>query len=90
MIDDLWYKNAVVCSLDVGTSMDSNGDGPETLKAYRARLDYLAALGVTCVWLQPFQPSPNLDNGYDVSDYYGVDRRHGSSGNFVDFSNQAK
>ena len=90
MIDDLWYKNAVIYSLDVGTFMDSNGDGCGDFEGLSRRLEYLAALGVTCIWLQPFQPSPNLDNGYDISDYYGVDRRHGSAGDFVDFSHQAK
>ncbi len=90
MIDDLWYKNAVIYSLNVGTFMDSNGDGIGDFEGLSRRLDYLAGLGVTCIWLQPFQPSPNLDNGYDISDYYGVDSRHGSSGDFVDFAHQAK
>jgi maltose alpha-D-glucosyltransferase/alpha-amylase len=90
MIDDLWYKNAVVYSLDVGTFLDSNGDGIGDFEGLSRRLDYLDGLGVTCIWLHPFQPSPNKDNGYDISDYYGVDPRHGSSGDFVDFSHQAK
>jgi maltose alpha-D-glucosyltransferase/alpha-amylase len=90
MIDDLWYKNAVIYSLNVGTFMDSNGDGVGDFEGLSRRLDYLAGLGVTCLWLQPFQPSPNHDNGYDITDYYGVDPRHGSSGDFVDFANQAK
>jgi len=90
VIDDLWYKNAVIYSLNVGTFMDSNGDGVGDFEGLSRRLDYLAGLGVTCLWLQPFQPSPSLDSGYDVSDYYGVDPKHGSSGDFVDFANQAK
>jgi maltose alpha-D-glucosyltransferase/alpha-amylase len=90
MIDDLWYKNAVIYSLNVGTFMDSNGDGIGDFEGLSRRLDYLSGLGVTCLWLQPFQPSPNRDNGYDIVDYYGVDPRHGSSGDFVDFANQAK
>src|SRR5207302_5074911 len=90
MIDDLWYKNAVLYSLNVGTFMDSNGDGVGDFEGLSRRLDYLSGLGITCMWLQPFQPSPNRDNGYDISDYYGVDRRHGSSGDFVDFANQAR
>jgi maltose alpha-D-glucosyltransferase/alpha-amylase len=90
VIEDLWYKNAVIYSLNVGTFMDSNGDGIGDFEGLTRRLDYLAGLGITCIWLQPFQPSPNLDNGYDISDYYGVDRRHGSSGDFVDFASQAK
>jgi maltose alpha-D-glucosyltransferase/alpha-amylase len=90
MIDDLWYKNAVIYSLNVGTFMDSNGDGIGDFEGLSRRLDYLSGLGITCIWLQPFQPSPFLDNGYDISDYYGVDPRHGSSGDYVDFANQAK
>jgi maltose alpha-D-glucosyltransferase/alpha-amylase len=90
VIDDLWYKNAVIYNLNVGTFMDSNGDGIGDFEGLSRRLDYLSGLGITCIWLQPFQPSPNRDNGYDISDYYGVDPRHGSSGDFVEFANQAK
>jgi 1,4-alpha-glucan branching enzyme len=89
MIDDLWYKNAIIYSLNVGTFMDSNGDGVGDFEGLSRRLDYLSGLGVTCLWLQPFQPSPNRDAGYDVTDFYGVDPRHGSSGDFVDFAHQA-
>jgi len=89
MIDDLWYKNAIIYSVNVGTFLDSNGDGIGDFEGLSRRLDYLSGLGVTCIWLQPFQPSPNRDDGYDITDYYGVDRRHGSSGDFVDFANQA-
>ena len=55
-----------------------------------ARLDYLHSLGVDVIWLAPFQPSPNRDNGYDISDFFGVDPRHGSSGDFVEFMQHAK
>ncbi|MFD2247432.1 alpha-amylase family protein [Pontibacter ruber] len=90
MIEDLWYKNAVIYSLDLETFMDVNGDGVGDFEGLCRRLDYLNSLGVDTVWLAPFQPSPNKDNGYDISDYYGVDRRHGSSGDFVEFMHQAK
>ena len=69
--------------------MDANGDGIGDFEGLTARLDYLHALGIDTLWLAPFQPSPNKDNGYDISDYYGVDPRHGSSGNFVEFMHQA-
>ena len=72
MIDDLWYKNAVIYCLDVEKYVDGNGDGVGDFAGLTRRLDYLAGLGVTCLWLQPFYPSPNRDNGYDVTDYYGV------------------
>ncbi len=90
MIDDLWYKNAIVYCADVETFMDSTGDGIGDFEGLSRRLDYLAGLGVTCLWLIPFQPSPNLDHGYDITDYYGVDKRHGSLGDFVDFTHQAQ
>ncbi|MDB6149267.1 MAG: alpha amylase catalytic region, partial [Chthoniobacter sp.] len=48
------------------------------------------SLGINTLWLAPFQPTPNRDNGYDISDYYGVDPRHGSSGEFVEFMHEAK
>ncbi|HEV2128770.1 MAG TPA: alpha-amylase family protein, partial [Thermomicrobiales bacterium] len=54
------------------------------------RLDYLASLGVTCLWLLPFFPTPNHDNGYDIIDYYGVDERHGSLGDCVAFLHDAR
>jgi maltose alpha-D-glucosyltransferase/alpha-amylase len=90
MIQDLWYKNAVIYSLDLETFMDSNGDGTGDFEGLIRRLDYLQTLGVDAIWLAPFQPSPNRDNGYDISDYYGVDPRHGSSGDFVEFMHLAK
>ncbi|EMR00853.1 alpha-amylase family protein [Cesiribacter andamanensis] len=90
MIEDLWYKNAIIYSLDLETFMDMNGDGIGDFEGLTRRLDYLHALGVDTVWLAPFQPTPNKDNGYDIKDYYGVDPRHGSSGNFVEFMHQAK
>jgi maltose alpha-D-glucosyltransferase / alpha-amylase len=89
MIDDLWYKNAVIYSLDLETFMDADGDGVGDFEGLIRRLDYLQFLGVDAVWLAPFHPSPNRDNGYDVTDYYGVDRRHGSGGDFVEFMHQA-
>jgi maltose alpha-D-glucosyltransferase/alpha-amylase len=89
-ISDLWYKNAVIYCLDVEKYQDANGDGIGDFEGLMRRLDYLHGLGVTCVWLQPFYPSPNRDNGYDVVDYYGVHDKHGSHGDFVAFMRQAE
>jgi maltose alpha-D-glucosyltransferase/alpha-amylase len=89
MITDLWYKNAIVYSLDLETFMDGNADGCGDFRGLMQRLDYLDSLGIDLIWLAPFQPSPNRDNGYDIADFYGVDPRHGSSGEFVEFMNQA-
>jgi maltose alpha-D-glucosyltransferase / alpha-amylase len=90
VIDDIWYKNAVLYCLDVEKYVDGNGDGIGDFAGLTRRLDYLAGLGVTCLWLQPFYPSPNRDNGYDVSDFYGVHPKHGTMGDFVDFMNHAE
>ena len=89
MINDLWYKNAVVYCLSVATFMDANGDGIGDFQGLMRRLDYLHGLGITAIWLMPFQPSPYRDDGYDVSDYYGVGSRHGTLGDFVEFTHAA-
>ena len=88
-IDDLWYKNAIIYCLDV-EKVDSNGDGIGDFGGPTRRLDYLAGLGITCAWLQPLYPSPNRDNGYEVSDYYGVHPKHSTPGEFVEFMNHAQ
>ncbi len=87
---DLWWKNAVIYCLDVETFQDSDGDGCGDFKGLTQRIDYLAELGVTCLWLMPFYPSPNRDDGYDITDYYAVDDRLGSLGDFVAFVRTAK
>jgi maltose alpha-D-glucosyltransferase / alpha-amylase len=87
---DLWYKNAVIYCLDVETFMDSNGDGVGDFQGLADRLDHIEDLGATCVWLLPFYPSPNRDNGYDVTDFYGVDPRLGTLGDFVAFTHAAE
>jgi maltose alpha-D-glucosyltransferase / alpha-amylase len=90
MINDLWYKNAVIYCLNVGTFMDSNADGIGDFIGIHRRLDYLHGLGVDAVWIAPFQKSPFKDDGYDVTDYYSVDPRYGTLGDFVEFTNAAK
>jgi maltose alpha-D-glucosyltransferase/alpha-amylase len=90
MINDLWYKNAVVYCLSVSTYMDANGDGVGDFAGLMYRLDYLSGLGVTAIWLMPFQTSPCRDDGYDISNYYEVDPRYGTLGDFVEFAHAAK
>lgn len=87
---DLWYKNAVVYCLDVETFMDADGDGCGDFQGLADRLDHIEALGANCIWLLPFYASPNRDNGYDVSDYYQVDPRLGTLGDFVHFAREAR
>jgi len=77
-----WYQTAVFYELYVRAFRDSNGDGHGDLRGVIERLDYLADLGVTCLWLLPTYPSPLVDDGYDVSDYYGV---HPDYGTLADF-----
>jgi maltose alpha-D-glucosyltransferase / alpha-amylase len=85
-----WYRNAVFYSLSVETFMDGDGDGVGDFGGLRDRLDYLESLGVDVLWLAPTQPSPNRDDGYDITDYYGIDRRLGSSGDFAEFLLEAE
>ena len=81
---DLWWKNAIVYCVDVETFADSNGDGVGDLPGLTERIDYLAGLGVTCLWLLPIYPSPRKDDGYDITDFYGIDPRFGTIGDFVE------
>jgi maltose alpha-D-glucosyltransferase/alpha-amylase len=90
MINDLWYKNAIIYCLSVSTFMDADGDGVGDFRGLMNRLDYLQGLGVTAIWLMPFQPSPFRDDGYDVANYYGVDPRYGTLGDFVEFAHGCK
>lgn len=90
MAHDLWYKNTVIYCLNLETFLDADGDGRGDFRGLLRRLDYLQGLGVTTVWLMPFQPSPRRDHGYDVADYYGVDPRFGTLGDFVEFTQAAR
>jgi maltose alpha-D-glucosyltransferase / alpha-amylase len=90
MINDLWYKNAIIYCLSVGTYMDANSDGIGDFQGLMRRLDYLHGLGITAIWLMPFQTSPFRDDGYDISDYYAVDPRYGTMGDFVEFTHGAR
>jgi maltose alpha-D-glucosyltransferase/alpha-amylase len=81
---DLWWKNAVVYCVDVEMFLDSNGDGCGDLVGLVERIDYLAGMGVSCLWLMPFYPSVQRDDGYDITDFYGVDERLGTAGDFTE------
>ena len=75
---DQWWKNGVVYCLDVQTFLDGDCDGVGDLAGLVGRIDYLAGIGVSTLWLMPFYPTPDQDDGYDVSDFYGVDPRLGT------------
>src|SRR4029079_9437448 len=84
-----WFRNAVVYCLDIDTFQDSDGDGIGDLPGLIDRLDHLARLGVTCIWLNPVHPSPDRDDGYDITDFYAVKPELGTLGDFVELIHQA-
>jgi trehalose synthase len=81
---DLWWKNAIVYCLDVETFADANGDGCGDLEGLVERIDHVANLGATCLWLMPLYPTTNRDDGYDITDYLGVDDRLGDLADVVE------
>ncbi len=85
-----WYEKAVVYCLDIDTFQDSNGDGVGDIQGLIGRLDYLARLGIDCLWLHPIHPSPGRDDGYDVTDFYNVDPRFGTLGDFAELLHEAR
>jgi trehalose synthase len=87
---DLWWKNAIIYCLDVECFLDSNADGIGDFRGLTERIDYLAGLGVTCLWLMPFYPSTHRDDGYDITDYYSVDPRLGDLGAFTELVKTAE
>ena len=85
MSDSLWYKDAVFYELHVRAFQDANGDGIGDFAGLTSRLDYLKELGVDCLWLLPFYPSPLRDDGYDVSDHRAVHPDYGTTADFERF-----
>ncbi|MFX1737777.1 maltose alpha-D-glucosyltransferase [Paraburkholderia sp. A1RI_3L] len=75
--DPLWYKDAVIYQVHVKSFFDSNNDGVGDFPGLLAKLDYIAGLGVTAIWLLPFYPSPRRDDGYDIADYRNVHPDYG-------------
>jgi maltose alpha-D-glucosyltransferase/alpha-amylase len=87
--DALWYKDAIIYELHVKSFYDSNGDGIGDFEGLIRKLDYLQELGVTALWLLPFYPSPLLDDGYDISDYFHVHPDYGTLSDFRRFLREA-
>ena len=87
--DALWYKDAVIYELHVRAFRDSNSDGIGDFPGLVQKLDYVADLGVTAVWLLPFYPSPLKDDGYDIADYTSINPAYGSIADFQQFLEQA-
>jgi maltose alpha-D-glucosyltransferase/alpha-amylase len=87
--DLLWYKDAVLYEVHVKSFFDSSRDGLGDFPGLTQKLDYLQELGITCIWLQPFYPSPLRDNGYDISDFRGVHPAYGTMEDFRKFLREA-
>jgi maltose alpha-D-glucosyltransferase/alpha-amylase len=88
-VSDLWYKDAILYELHVKAFQDGNGDGIGDFSGLVERLDYIRNLGVTCLWLLPFYPSPLRDDGYDIADFQAVAPAYGSMADFEAFLQEA-
>jgi maltose alpha-D-glucosyltransferase/alpha-amylase len=87
--DPLWYKDAIIYEIHVRAFMDSNGDGIGDFPGLMSKLDYLQDLGVTCLWVLPFFPSPLRDDGYDIANYVDVNPSYGTLNDFKQFLDAA-
>src|ERR1700724_2377043 len=85
-----WWQHAVFYEVYPRSFADSNNDGIGDLKGITAKLDYLKELGVDAIWLTPCYPSPQVDFGYDVSDYVNIDRMYGTLEDFDHMANSGK
>jgi maltose alpha-D-glucosyltransferase/alpha-amylase len=86
---NMWYKSCIIYEVHVRAFQDSDGDGTGDFRGLTSRLDYLRDLGITAIWLLPFSPSPLKDDGYDISDYYGVHPNYGTLADFKVFLREA-
>jgi maltose alpha-D-glucosyltransferase / alpha-amylase len=87
--DPSWYKDAIIYELHVKAFADNNDDGIGDFPGLIEKLDYLQELGITCLWLLPFYPSPLRDDGYDIADYHGVHPSYGTRKQFRQFVREA-
>ena len=86
---DTWYKDAIIYEAHVRGFYDSNGDGIGDFHGLTQKLPYLSDLGVTCVWLLPFYPSPLRDDGYDIAEYTSINPMYGTLDDFKRFLDAA-
>jgi maltose alpha-D-glucosyltransferase / alpha-amylase len=84
-----WYKDAVIYQLHVKSFLDTSGDGVGDFNGLTEKLDYLESLGITAIWLLPFYPSPQKDDGYDISDYFDINPAYGAMKDFNNFLREA-
>ena len=90
VLDNTWWKHAVIYEIYPRSFQDSNGDGIGDLNGITQRLDYLQALGVDAIWISPMFPSPQVDFGYDISDYENIDPQYGTLKDFDRLMEEAK
>lgn len=84
-----WYKDAVIYEIHIKAFCDGNGDGIGDFQGLMERLDYLEELGITAIWVLPFYPSPQKDDGYDIADYYNINPSYGELKDFKNFLKEA-
>ena len=84
-----WYKDAIIYELHIKAFRDSDGDGIGDFGGLLEKLDYLKDLGVTAIWVLPFYPSPQKDDGYDIADYYSINPAYGDIDQFAQLLEQA-
>src|SRR5213080_678991 len=89
MSDPDWYKDAIMYELHVKAFYDSDGNGIGDFRGLIEKLDYLQDLGVNCLWLLPFYPSPLRDDGYDIADYLNVQPAYGTATDVEAFLQEA-
>jgi maltose alpha-D-glucosyltransferase/alpha-amylase len=89
MNNPLWFKDAVIYEVPVKAFHDSNGDGIGDFRGMIERIDYFVELGVNAIWLLPFYPSPQRDDGYDIADYYNVNPAYGTIDDFKELLDEA-
>src|SRR6516225_12139474 len=87
--DPLWYKDAIIYQVHIKSFFDANNDGVGDFPGLIAKLDYIAELGVSAIWLLPFYPSPRRDDGYDIADYRNVHPDYGTIGDVKRFIQEA-
>ncbi len=87
--DPTWYKDAIIYQLHVKSFFDGKDDGIGDFVGLTKKLGYLESLGVTAVWLLPFYPSPQRDDGYDIADYFDVNPIYGTMNDFKSFLEEA-
>ena len=83
-----WWKESVVYQIYPRSFMDSNHDGVGDINGIISKLDYLQYLGIDVIWVCPIYSSPNIDNGYDISDYYGIMEEFGTMDDFDTLLNE--